>query len=513
MEWSRVESPGFAHRPRPRRAGDRPLRDRRPREPDRRPVRHRDDRCLGEGASGDDARRDARRGRRGRARWYVALGSALLSLLVFIKPPGLYLQATVAPFLVLDGVAALVLATYWLDVVALRIAPQAGRRRAARRAVPPGARDRRVDAPRFAQSEDRSLPGAPAGRTRRSSPANRSTSRGSSTRFETFQNKDTLDAYTYLPFGACLTTVAYVLTHDIRWADLVAQLAGASLLWVAARRMAPEGASPRRAAWADSDRADLSLPPARPVRARRGVDRAARDSVPRRVRSARPRAKTHAGERVPRVLLRDEAAPVPVCAVPRARARRGDRRSRGRGGRGGGDDHPVRHSLAVQPVPRRFRGADPQPVPLRRALDPRGAVPHRNRPADVGRVPRGARADRLAAADAAHAACAAPRGERFVQPVLRARAAGVLQLLLPARRDGALRERRRSGSEEPRRLSRSRERGRGRSPAPASPIATRAPSSTPTRRRARSARGRASRTPGSTPARARCSSKTARSSG
>jgi hypothetical protein len=68
---------------------------------------------------------------------------------------------------------------------------------------------------------------------------------------ETFRNTDTLDAYTYLPFGACLTTVAYALTHDIRWADLVSQLVGGTLLWLAARRSTPASGSPRRAAWSD----------------------------------------------------------------------------------------------------------------------------------------------------------------------------------------------------------------------------------------------------------------------
>ncbi|MGO8992723.1 MAG: hypothetical protein ACLQVI_05310 [Polyangiaceae bacterium] len=182
--------------------------------------------------------------------WYVALGSALLSLLVFIKPPGLYLQATVAPFLVLDGVAALVLATYWLDVVALRSLPKwvvVGRRAVLfllalaigawmLRASP----NPKIDLfPVHQQAAEAILAGKSIYEP------------GVIHTIETFHNKDTLDAYTYLPFGACLTTVAYVLTHDIRWADLVAQLAGASLLWVVARRMAPEGASPRRAAWAD----------------------------------------------------------------------------------------------------------------------------------------------------------------------------------------------------------------------------------------------------------------------
>jgi hypothetical protein len=45
-------------------------------------------------------------------------------------------------------------------------------------------------------------------------------------------------AYTYLPLSAYLTTAAYALTHDVRWANLMAQLVGGVLLWAVARHVA-----------------------------------------------------------------------------------------------------------------------------------------------------------------------------------------------------------------------------------------------------------------------------------
>jgi hypothetical protein len=52
---------------------------------------------------------------------------------------------------------------------------------------------------------------------------------------ETFTNKLPIDEYTYLPLGACLTTIAYLFTHDSRWAELVSILVGAFFVWLVAR--------------------------------------------------------------------------------------------------------------------------------------------------------------------------------------------------------------------------------------------------------------------------------------
>jgi len=182
--------------------------------------------------------------------WYVALGSVVAPLFVFIKPPGLYLQTSVAPFVVLDALVLLLLATYRLDVVELRALPR--RLIVLRRAalfllaliigawMLHASPNPKIDLfPVHQQAAEAMLHGKSIYEP------------GIIHTVETFRHTDTLDAYTYLPFGACLTTVAYALTHDIRWADLVAQLVGASFLWFAARRTAPEGASPRRAAWSD----------------------------------------------------------------------------------------------------------------------------------------------------------------------------------------------------------------------------------------------------------------------
>jgi hypothetical protein len=55
-----------------------------------------------------------------------------------------------------------------------------------------------------------------------------------------------IDAYAYPPLNAILTAAAYALTGETRWAALVAQVAGATLLWSLARRPSPRGE-----AWAD----------------------------------------------------------------------------------------------------------------------------------------------------------------------------------------------------------------------------------------------------------------------
>jgi hypothetical protein len=58
---------------------------------------------------------------------------------------------------------------------------------------------------------------------------------------DTYHHTYSTTAYCYLPLTAYLTTIAYALTHDIRWANLVAQLVGGCLLWLVAERGARGG--------------------------------------------------------------------------------------------------------------------------------------------------------------------------------------------------------------------------------------------------------------------------------
>ena len=185
--------------------------------------------------------------------WVVALGSAVVSAaLVFIRPPGIYLETSATPFVLLDGGAALVLASYRFDLATDRALPRAiviGRRAALfLLALAIGAwilhasPNPKIDLfPVHQQAAEAMLAGKSIYEP------------GVIQTISTmpFEKNEVLDEYTYLPFGACLTTVAYVLTHDIRWADLAAQLVGGSFLWLAARRSAGADASPRRQAWAD----------------------------------------------------------------------------------------------------------------------------------------------------------------------------------------------------------------------------------------------------------------------
>ncbi len=195
------------------------------------------------------------------ALWLVALGSTILPLFglipnflpqpgAFIKAPVMYLESSVVPFVVLDLVAALAVASFGLDVLRERELSQGvvlGRRALLfALALAIGAwtlhasPHPKIDLiPVHEQAAQAMLAGKSIYEP------------GAIHTIETFHNKDVLDAYTYLPFGACLTTVAYALTHEIRWADLVSQLAGALLVWLAARRCTPAAASPRRRAWAD----------------------------------------------------------------------------------------------------------------------------------------------------------------------------------------------------------------------------------------------------------------------
>ncbi len=191
--------------------------------------------------------------------WVVAHGSAVgPTALVWLRPPGNNLETGVTPFVVLDGCAALLLATYGLDVLALRALPRPFvlARRAALflLAVAVGvwilhaAPNPKIDLfPVHQQTAEAML----AGKSIYEPGVIRTTST------MPFERNEILDEYTYLPFGACLTTLAYAVTHDFRWSDLVSQLVGGLLLWLAARRSARQAwrvervPSPRREAWAD----------------------------------------------------------------------------------------------------------------------------------------------------------------------------------------------------------------------------------------------------------------------
>jgi hypothetical protein len=190
--------------------------------------------------------------------WVVALGSAVVPIaLVRIRPPGIFLETGVMPFVVLDGLAVIVLATYAIDIRKQRALPW--KLTATRRATLFGlalaigawtlraSPNPQIDVfPVHQQAAQALLAGKSIYQpgviqTPSTMP---------------FAPNELLDEYTYLPLGACLTTVAYALTHDSRWADLVAQLAGGALLWAIARRCTPVSApgaerSPRTDAWPD----------------------------------------------------------------------------------------------------------------------------------------------------------------------------------------------------------------------------------------------------------------------
>jgi hypothetical protein len=182
--------------------------------------------------------------------WLVAVVSVIVSIgLSFIRPPGLYLRSSMAPFLVLDGVAGVLLWTYRRD---LSGAPLSPRLRVARRAalfalaLAVGAWMLRASPnpdidvfPINQQAAQLILAGKPL------------YAPGAVGVLDTWHHRDFLDSYLYLPFGACCDALAYALSGDVRWAQLVAQLLGGALLWIIARRVGPRDGAPRREAWAD----------------------------------------------------------------------------------------------------------------------------------------------------------------------------------------------------------------------------------------------------------------------
>jgi hypothetical protein len=55
-----------------------------------------------------------------------------------------------------------------------------------------------------------------------------------------------IDTFAYPPLDALLTTAAFAIAGEIRWAGLIAQITAAALIWRLARRASPAGAT-----WAD----------------------------------------------------------------------------------------------------------------------------------------------------------------------------------------------------------------------------------------------------------------------
>jgi hypothetical protein len=55
---------------------------------------------------------------------------------------------------------------------------------------------------------------------------------------DTYHHDSIIRAYVYLPLSAYLTAIAFAITHDVRWANLVGQLSGGGLVWLIARRCA-----------------------------------------------------------------------------------------------------------------------------------------------------------------------------------------------------------------------------------------------------------------------------------
>jgi hypothetical protein len=173
--------------------------------------------------------------------WVLAL---ILTVFAFLRPPAMYLHVGVLPFQLMNAAVLVLLGTYALDILGLReVHPRLVlARRAALfalalvvggwilRASP----DPQIDLfPLHQQAAEVMLAGKSIYEP------------GAIHTLETFRHQGWVDEYTYLPFGACLTTIAYAFTHESRWADLAAQLVGGALLWLAARRCS------RSPVWAD----------------------------------------------------------------------------------------------------------------------------------------------------------------------------------------------------------------------------------------------------------------------
>jgi hypothetical protein len=181
--------------------------------------------------------------------WGAALGSGLLG---YVRPPGAHLSAGLGLFRALLAVVVVALASYAIDLFDLarvsRGAAIARRGLLFSLALAIGAwilhacPEPPIDLfPLHQQAAEALLHGKSI-----YEPGNIDT-------WTTYVHQHAkIDEYVYLPLGAYFTTIAYVITHDIRWADLAGILLGGAFLWMAARRAFTRVAGEERAAiWAD----------------------------------------------------------------------------------------------------------------------------------------------------------------------------------------------------------------------------------------------------------------------
>ena len=418
--------------------------------------------------------------------WYVALGSVVAPLFVFIKPPGLYLQTSVAPFVVLDGSRR----SSSCDLpLRRRPAPRASAKAhvlAPRVALSPRARHRRVDAPRLAEPEDRSLPGPPAScrgdaRTEIDRRAGRHPHDRDLPRTTTPSTRTRIS----LSARASRRSPTRSRRHSLGGPRLPARRRQLPVARGEANS-APEGASPRRAAWSRSIAATFLFHPRGRVRARTGVDRAARDPVPRAASSSWSSRAGRSRERLHRVLLRDEAAPVLcTCRSSRSCPGWGSRGGRRRGSWRWRRSSPFAIRSPPWPLSRRLRRARPQSVPLRTRSHSGRARAGRDRHADMGGLRRRALPIAWLGRDPAHArrrSCS-HRASRSASSTCSGGRRSATTTTCSTPRCSSLR------------LRSPTERRRPPGPPRSMPAAP-SPSATPRRRRACSARGRARRRSG-----------------
>ncbi len=183
--------------------------------------------------------------------WLVGLGSLVLA---FFRAPGSHIRGGQTAFDWLAGVALFLVGSYALDV--LRLAPVAPALATARRALlfllalASGALMLRASPeplidvfPLHQQTAQAMLAGKSIYHP------------GVIDVLDTFHGTYNIPAYTYLPLTAYLTTIAYAITHDSRWANLASQLVAAGLLWLVAERATKraegERADVEPAVWAD----------------------------------------------------------------------------------------------------------------------------------------------------------------------------------------------------------------------------------------------------------------------
>jgi hypothetical protein len=199
------------------------------------------------------------------AAWFVALGSTALA---FFRAPGSHIRGGQTPFDALHAVVLALLGTYAIDLFhpspVRPILATCRRSLLVLLALGLGALMLRLSPeplidvfPLHQQTAQALLAGKSIYHP------------GVISVLDTFHGTYEIPAYTYLPLTAYLTTIAYALTHDIRWANLASQLVGVVLLWVVAERCARGTAggdrddrrAPPPAVWADLVAATLLFHP------------------------------------------------------------------------------------------------------------------------------------------------------------------------------------------------------------------------------------------------------------